>query len=141
MTQLIGERLSSERFSALLLGGFAAAALLLASIGIYSVLSYIVNGRRREIGIRTALGARTGDVVKLVITEGMSPALAGIAVGALVAVASARVLQTLAFGISATDPPTLAAVSALLAVVALLACLVPAYRASRFDPIKVLRAD
>jgi putative ABC transport system permease protein len=141
MTQLVDERLSSERFSALLLGGFAAAALLLASIGIYSVLSYIVRGRRREIGIRTALGARTGDVVKLVIAEGMSPALVGIAVGAVVAVASARVLQTLAFGISATDPATLAAVSALLALVALLASLVPAYRASRFDPVKVLRAD
>ena len=83
--------------------------------------------RGREVGIRTALSAQTGDVVKLVIAEGMSPALAGIAVGALVAVASARVLQTLAFGISAIDPPTLAAVSALLAVVALLASRVPRF--------------
>jgi putative ABC transport system permease protein len=141
MQQRIDERLSSERFSALLLGGFAATALLLAAIGIYSVLSYIVRGRRREIGIRTALGARTGDILRLVIAEGMSPTLAGIAVGALAAVASARVLQTLAFGISATDWSTLATVSTILAGVALLASLVPAYRASRFDPIKVLRAD
>ena len=141
MSQRLDEQLSSERFSALLLGGFAATALLLASIGIYSVLSYIVRGRRREIGIRTALGARTGDIVRLVIAEGMSPTLAGIAVGALAALASARVLQTLAFGISATDPPTLATVSAILAGVALFASLLPAYRASRFDPVKVLRAD
>jgi len=141
MTQLVDDQLSSERFSAMVLGGFAATALLLASIGIYSVVSYIVRGRRREIGIRTALGARTVDVVRLVIAEGMSPALAGIGIGALVAIASARVLQTLAFGINATDPATLAAVSAILAVIALLASLVPAYRASRFDPGMVLRAD
>ena len=141
MTQVVDEQLAPERFSALLLGGFAGSALLLASIGIYSVLSYIVRGRRREIGIRTALGARTRDVVSLVIAEGMSPALAGIAVGALVAAASAQALQTLAFGISATDPATFAAVSTILALVALLASLVPAYRASRFDPAMVLRAE
>ena len=87
------------------------------------------------------LQRKAEQFVKLVIAEGMSPALGGIAVGALVAVASARVLQTLAFGISGTDPPTLAAVSAILAVVAVLASLVPAYGASRFDPAKVLRAD
>jgi len=141
MSQLVDDRLASERFAAWLLGVFAAVALLLASIGIYSVLSYIVRGRRREIGIRTALGARTVDVVRLVITEGMSPAIAGIAVGAAVAVASGRALETLAFGISATDPPTLVAVSTILATVALLASLAPAYHASRLDPVKVLRAD
>jgi ABC-type antimicrobial peptide transport system permease subunit len=134
-------RLTSQRFSALLLGLFAGTAMLLASVGIYSVLSYIVRGRRREIGIRTALGAQTGDVLRLVIVEGMSPTLVGIAVGAIAALASAKVLKKLVFGVSASDPLTLAAVAATLALVALIASMVPAYRASRLDPVKALRAD
>jgi hypothetical protein len=117
----VDSRLTSQRFSALLLGIFAGAALLLASVGIYAVLSYIVRGRTREIGIRTALGARTADVLRMVIVEGMWP--------------------TLVFGVSASDPLTLAAVAATLAVVALMASLVPAYRALRLDPARVLRAD
>ena len=133
--------LTSQRFSALLLGVFAGVALLLAAVGIYSVLSYIVRGRSREIGIRTALGARTADVLRLVIVEGMSPALVGIAAGTIAALASARVMETLVFGVSASDPLTLAAVAATLALVALMASLVPAYRALRLDPVKVLRAD
>jgi putative ABC transport system permease protein len=141
MEQVIDSRLTSQRFSALLLGVFAGAALLLASVGIYGVLSYIVRGRSREIGIRTALGARTGDVLRLVIVEGMSPTLVGIAVGAMVALASGRVMKSLVFGVSASDPLTLAAVGATLALVALMASLVPAYRALRLDPVKVLRAD
>ena len=133
--------LTSQRFSALLLGVFAGVALLLAAVGIYSVLSYIVRGRSREIGIRTALGARTSDVLRLVIVEGMSPALVGIAAGTIAALASAKVMETLVFGVSASDPLTLAAVAATLALVALMASLVPAYRALRLDPVKVLRAD
>lgn len=113
MVQVLDEKLSSQRFSALLLGVFAAVALLLAAVGIYSVLSYIVRGRSREIGIRTALGARTADVLRLVIIEGMWPALVGIAAGTLAA----------------------------LALVALMASLVPAYRALRLDPVKFLRAE
>jgi predicted lysophospholipase L1 biosynthesis ABC-type transport system permease subunit len=124
-----------------LLGVFAAVALLLAAVGIYSVLSYIVRGRSREIGIRTALGAQTGDVLRLVIVEGMWPVLAGIAVGTLAALASARVMKTLVFGVSASDPLTLAAVAATLAVVALIAGVVPAYRALRLDPLRVLRTE
>jgi putative ABC transport system permease protein len=135
------ERLTSQRFSALLLGLFAAVALVLASVGIYSVLSYIVRGRSREIGIRTALGAQTADVLRLVIAEGMSPALVGIVAGTIGALASAKVLQGLVFGVSASDPLTLVAVGATLALVALMASLAPAYRASRIDPLKVLRAD
>jgi len=100
-----------------------------------------VRGRRREIGIRTALGARTGDVLRLVIAEAMSPTLVGMVVGAVVAIASARVLKSLVFGVSASDPVTLVCVTATLALVALLASLVPAYRASRFDPATVLRAE
>ena len=141
MEQVRDERLTSQRFSALLLALFALVALVLASVGIYSVLSYIVRGRSREIGIRTALGARTSDVLRLVILEGMSPALIGIAAGTIAALASAKILERLVFGISASDPLTLAAVAATLAFVALIASLVPAYRASRLDPLKVLRAD
>jgi predicted permease len=141
MAQVIDSRLTSQRCSALLLGSFAAAALLLASVGIYGVLSYIVRGRTREIGIRTALGARTSDVLRLVIAEAMSPAMVGIAIGAIVALASGRVMKSLVFGVSASDPTTLACVAATLALVALVASLVPAYRASRFDPATVLRAE
>jgi putative ABC transport system permease protein len=141
MEQLRDGRLISQRFGAVLLGVFAGVALLLAAIGIYSVLSYIVRGRSREIGIRTALGARTSDVLRLVIVESMSPTLVGIAAGTIAAVASARVMETLVFGVSASDPPTLAAVAATLALVALMASLVPAYRAVRLDPVTVLRAD
>ena len=102
-----------------------------------------MRGRSREIGIRTALGARTADVVRLVIVEGMSPTLVGIAAGTIAALASAKVMETVVFGVSASDPLTLAAVvaTATLALVALLASLVPAYRASRLDPVNVLRAD
>jgi len=141
MQDVLDETLTSQRFSALLLAIFAGVALVLASIGIYSVLSYIVRGRSREIGIRTALGARTGDVVRLVLFEGMVPALVGILAGAVVAFASARLLEKLVFGVSATDPLTLAAVAGTLATVALAASLLPAYRAARLDPLKVLRAE
>jgi putative ABC transport system permease protein len=141
MVQVLDGGLTSQRFGALLLGVFAGVALLLAALGIYSVLSYIVRGRSREIGIRTALGARTADVLRLVIVEGMSPALVGIAAGMMAALASAKVMQTLVFGVSASDPLTLAAVGGALALVALMASLVPAYRALRLDPAKVLRAD
>src|SRR5881397_1198380 len=141
MVQVLDGKLTSQRFSALLLGVFAGVALLLAAVGIYSVLSYIVRGRSREIGIRTALGARTFDVLRLVIVEGMSPALVGIAVGMIAVLTSAKVMATLVFGVSASDPLTLSAVAATLALVALMASLVPAYRALRLDPAKVLRAD
>jgi putative ABC transport system permease protein len=140
MDAAIEGTLTSERFSALLLGLFAAVALALASVGIYSVLAYIVRGRSREIGIRTALGARTGDVLRRVVVEGMTPALIGIAVGAVAAMGSAKILERLVFGVSASDPLTLAAVAGTLALVALLASLVPAYRASRVDPLTALRA-
>jgi putative ABC transport system permease protein len=141
MVQVVDRELTSQRFSALLLGVFAGVALLLAAVGIYSVLSYIVRGRSREIGIRTALGARPADVLRLVIVEGMSPALVGIAAGMIGSLASAKVMETLLFGVSASDPLTLAGVGATLALVALMASLVPAYRALRLDPVKILRAN
>jgi putative ABC transport system permease protein len=141
MVQVLDGRLTSQRFSALLLGLFAGVALLLAAVGIYSVLSYLVRGRSREIGIRTALGAQRADVLRLVIVEGMSPAFVGIAAGTIAALASAKVMKTLVFGVSASDPLTLAAVAATLALVALIASLVPACRALRLDPVNILRAE
>jgi putative ABC transport system permease protein len=141
MRQRLDEQTLPQRFSAVLLGAFAGVALLLAAVGIFSVLSYIVNGRRREIGIRSALGARRSDVLRLVIVEGMWPALFGIAAGAIAAFGSAKVLETFVFGVSASDPMTLVAVGATLSVVALMASAVPAYRALRLDPIKVLRVE
>lgn len=140
MDAVLDESLNYQRFSALLLGLFAAAALTLASGGIYSVLSYIVRGRSHEIGIRTALGVRTVDVLRLVVVEGMTPALIGIGAGAVAALGAARILEQLVFGISASDPLTLAAVAGTLAIVALRASLVPAYRASKADPVTALRA-
>jgi putative ABC transport system permease protein len=140
MEAVLEQTLTSQRFSVLLLGGFATVALALASVGIYSVLSYIVRGRSREIGIRTALGARTADVVRLVVFEGMAPALVGIGMGIVAAVMAAPVLRKLVFGVNASDPITLFGVAGVLALVALAASLVPAYRASQLDPLDVLRA-
>jgi len=139
MAQVIDARLTSQRFSALLLGIFAAAALLLASVGVYGVLSYVVRGRTREIGIRISLGAPTGTVVRLVGMEAMLPTLGGIIVGALVALASGRVMKGLVFGVSTSDPLTLAGVAATLTLAGLAASALPAYRASHFDPVSVLR--
>jgi putative ABC transport system permease protein len=141
MEQVLDARLTSQRFVTLLLGLFAGLAILLASMGIYSVLSYIVRGRSREIGIRTALGARTSDVLRLVLFEGMSPTLVGIGVGGVAALGSARLLERLVFGVSASDPLTLAGTAALLATVALFASIGPAYRATRLNPLEVLRAE
>jgi predicted permease len=139
MDELRDELLTSQRFSALLLVAFAATALVLASVGIYSVLSYIVRGRSREIGIRAALGAQAGDVLRLVLREGMTPALIGIALGAAGALAVSASLESLVFGVSASDPLMLAVVAVTLALVALLASVVPAWRASRLNPLTTLR--
>ena len=141
MHDVLETTLTFQRFSAVLLGLFAAVALTLASVGIYSVLSYIVRGRSREIGIRTALGARTSDVLRLVVLEGMTPASIGIVVGAVAAFGSGKLIEKLLFGVSATDPLTLTAVAGALLLVSLLASLVPAVRASRLDPLRVLRTS
>jgi predicted permease len=139
-SELLDRQVTPQRFSALLLGVFAGAALLLAAVGIYSVLSYIVRGRSREFGIRTALGARPSDVIRLVLSEGMWPTIIGIAAGTFAAVVSAQAMKSLVFGVSASDPLTFVAVGAVLAVVGLVASLVPAYRALRLDPVKALRS-
>jgi predicted permease len=141
MLEVRDGKLTPQRFSALLLGVFAGVALLLAAVGIYSVLSYIVRGRSREIGIRTALGARTTDVLRMVIVEGMSPTLIGIVAGTIATLTSARIMKTLVFGVTGSDSLMLAAVAATLALIALIASVVPAYRALRIDPVKALRAE
>jgi predicted permease len=141
MSDVIEEQLIAERFRTLLLEVFAAAALVLASVGIYSVLSYLVRGRRREIGIRTALGAQTGDVVRMVVVEGLKPALLGIALGVAGALAAASLLETLVFGVKASDPLTLSLVAGGLLLVSVAASLLPAWRAARVDPLTVLREN
>ena len=141
METVLDETLTAQRFSALLLAMFATVALVLASVGIYSVLSYIVRGRSREIGIRAALGARRADVLRLVVVEGLTPTLVGIGAGIAGALAAGRILETLVFGVSAHDPLTLAVVAATMVGVSLAASLVPAWRASRLDPLVVLRTN
>jgi ABC-type antimicrobial peptide transport system permease subunit len=124
-----------------LLGAFAGLALLLASIGLYGVLSYVVLQRSRELGLRMALGATSGSVMRIVVVRGLSLTAAGLALGLGLAWALTRTLQNLLFGVAAGDPATFGAVVSLLAVIALAACYIPARRASRLDPIAVLRAD
>jgi putative ABC transport system permease protein len=141
MDELVTNSVSSERFNMLLLGSFAALALLLAAVGIYSVLSYSVKRSMREIGIRLALGARLGDVLRMVVVEGMKPTLLGVAIGTAGALVLGRVLSRLIFEVRPTDPVTFLAVAALVATVALLASIVPAYRATKVDPMVALRYE
>jgi predicted permease len=141
MDALVDETLGSRQFSAAVLALFSGVALTLAAVGIYSVLSHIVRGRSREIGIRTALGARTSNVLGLVLYEGMVPTIAGVAAGTLAALAFGAVLKRLTFGVSPSDPLTLAAVAATLVGVAVIASVLPGYRAAKVDPLKVLRTN
>jgi len=141
MEDMVADSISQQRFTMLLLAAFAGLALLLAAVGIYSVLSYSVRRRVREIGIRMALGAQIADVLRLVVMEGMKPTLLGLAIGVAAALALGRVVSKLIYGVSAADPATFAAVSALLAAVALAASIIPAYRATRVEPVKTLREE
>jgi predicted permease len=141
MEERLADSLAPEWLSTWLLGGFAGMALLLAGVGIYSVLAYAVRRQTREIGIRMALGAGLGQVLRMVLLEGMKPALAGVLLGVAGAVSLARVLSTLVYGVSPWDPLTYAAVCVVLAAVAALACVGPAWRASRVDPVVTLREE
>ena len=132
---------AGRRFTFGLVGCFAATALILAAIGIYGVLSYLVSQRTREIGVRMALGAQARDVIRLTVRQGMRPTLLGVAIGLMGAFALTRLMSGFLFGVSATDPETFAASAFLLILVALLPCWLPARRASRVDPMVALRSE
>jgi ABC-type antimicrobial peptide transport system permease subunit len=141
MDDLVANSLSRQRFDMLLLGAFAGLALLLAAVGIYSVLSYSVRRSVREIGIRLALGAQSGDVLRMVVFEGMKPALLGVGLGTAGALALGRVLSSLIYGVKPTDPITFLSVVFLLVAIAFFASSIPAYRATRVDPMVALRYE
>jgi predicted permease len=141
MADIVAESLSTQRFNMFLLAAFAGLALLLAGVGIYSVLAYSVRQRVREIGVRMALGAGMRDVLRRVVVDGMKPTLLGVAVGLAAAFALTRVLGSLVFGVAAHDLATFAFVALLLVTVGLLASALPAWRATRIDPLRVLRDE
>ncbi|MFN7943765.1 MAG: ABC transporter permease [Blastocatellia bacterium] len=141
MEQRLANVTTSQRLNTVLLGSFAGLALLLAVVGIYGVMSYAVTQRRHEIGVRMALGAQRGDVLRLVLGEGMKPVLVGALLGLGGALALTRLLKSLLFGVSATDPLTFIVIAALLLMVALLACWIPAQRATKVDPLIALRHE
>ncbi len=145
MSDLVANSLVRPRFLSALLTVFSVIALTLAAVGIYGVMAYSVSQRTQEIGVRMALGARTSDVLKMVLSQGATLTAIGVGIGLAGALALAfaltRVLSSLLFGVSVTDPATFAAVVALLAIVALLACYVPARRATKVDPMVALRSE
>jgi predicted permease len=141
MGQRVDESLARRRFSMLLLGVFASIALVLATIGIYGVMAYLVNQGTREIGIRMALGASQRNIVNLVVRQGMALALSGVIIGLAAAFLFTRLIRSLLFGVEATDPIAFGAISLLLFLIALLASYIPAQRATRIDPAASLRCE
>nr|MBA2503680.1 ABC transporter permease [Pyrinomonadaceae bacterium] len=141
MEERVAQSVAPRKFNTVLLGAFATVALLLAVVGIYGVMAYSVAQRTHEIGIRMALGAQKSDVVKMIVGQGMMLALAGVGVGLLGAFAVTRVMANLLYGVSATDPLTFVVISLLLVAAGLLACFIPALRATRVDPITALRYE
>jgi putative ABC transport system permease protein len=140
-SSMVSDSVRPQRFSAQLMGAFAVLALLLAAIGIYGVLAYFVGQRTREIGVRMALGAAPGSVVRLVLLEGLRPIAAGMAIGLAGSLAFSRLLSQLVYGVSTSDPVVFLAVPFFLTLAALLASYIPARQATRIDPILALRAE
>jgi ABC-type antimicrobial peptide transport system permease subunit len=138
---ILSDSMASRRFAMILLSSFAALALVLACVGIYGVMAYIVSQRTVEVGIRMALGAARRDVLLLIVGRGARLCLVGVAIGLAGTIALTRLMGNLLFNISPTDPGTLAAVGALLIAVALAACLIPARRAAFVDPMQALRTE
>jgi len=141
LNEVIADSLATQRFSMILLNTFSAVSLLLASIGLYGVVSYLVGQRTHELGVRVALGAQRSDVLRLVLNQGLRMTLAGVALGLIAAFGMTRLLVGMLFGVSATDPATFAVITMLLVVVALLASFVPALRATKVDPMTALRHE
>jgi predicted lysophospholipase L1 biosynthesis ABC-type transport system permease subunit len=141
MDEVVGRSIAERRFTMLLLASFAAVAVLLAAIGVYGVLAYLIGQRTQEIGVRLALGAAPDDVVRLFLREGTTLAGVGLVAGVAGALAATRALSTLLFGVTTTDPVTFAGVAGAVGLVALVASYIPAKRASRVDPMSALRMD
>jgi ABC-type antimicrobial peptide transport system permease subunit len=141
MEDTVTRSLAQRRLGVTLLSAFGGVAVLLAAVGLYGVLAFVVAQRRREIGVRIALGARPRDVVAAVLGEGIRLAAAGVAAGLVLALAASKLLTGLLFATSATDAGTFAAATALIAAIAIAASVVPAMRASRTDPLRALRNE
>ena len=141
MNEVLAQSVSPQRFNMLLLACFAGLALVLAAVGIYSVLSYTVRRRVREIGIRMALGASNQDVIRMILADGLKPTLVGVVLGLTAALALSRVVTSLIYGVRTTDPLTCAAVALLLLIVGILATIIPAFRATCIEPVRILREE
>ncbi len=141
MNQIIGASLVNASLSATLVLAFAILSLILASVGLYGVLSYLTTQRTSELGIRMALGAQRDQLLQLMLMDGLRPALFGLGLGLVMSLAATRIFQSMLFGMKPLDPVVLSGVVATLLAVAVLACLAPAWRASRLDPMKALRTE
>jgi putative ABC transport system permease protein len=141
MEQRVAKSVAAKRFVMFLLGAFSVLALMLAAVGIYGVMAYLVTQRTQEIGVRMALGAQKRDVLRLVVGKGMVLAVIGTVIGLIASLALTRLLRSLLFEVTPTDGLTFVIVSAVLLVVALLACYIPARRATKVDPLIALRYE
>jgi putative ABC transport system permease protein len=141
MDQLLGSSMAQRRLTMTLLVGFAGLALLLAAVGLYGVISYSVKQRTHELGIRMAMGAQAGDVLRLILTQGLRLNLIGVMIGLAAAFALTRWMETLLFGVRPTDPLTFTVIAAVLTLVAFVACWLPARRATKIDPMVALRSE